>query len=268
MRYMIVETFRHGPAPVYARFRERGRMAPEGLTYVDSWVSDDGRRCYQIMDCEDPSLLDVWMAAWQDLVSFEVIPVMSSADARRRFGEESHSLGLESKVVRLAEYDDRWPALFRVEAERLTGIIAAAGLPSLVLEHVGSTSVPGLVAKPILDIAAGRDRNVSTDVYVPVLTEAGYIYRGESGLPGRDFFRLGELRSHHLHLVERGGAHWRRYLMFRDTLRANDALRDEYAAVKKDLARRFPRDREAYIEGKTEIVERILRHPTSPPTSA
>ncbi|HVE79646.1 MAG TPA: DUF3303 family protein [Gemmatimonadaceae bacterium] len=85
MQYMVIETFRHGPGPVYVRFRDRGRQAPDGLRYVSSCVSTDGVRCYQVMECEDPSLLEEWMAAWRDLVSFEVVPVISSAEAARRF---------------------------------------------------------------------------------------------------------------------------------------------------------------------------------------
>ncbi len=83
---MIVESFRGGrPEAVYARFRERGRMAPEGLHYVSSWVTTDGTRCYQLMECDDRALLDQWMAAWADLVEFEVLPVMSSAEAAAAF---------------------------------------------------------------------------------------------------------------------------------------------------------------------------------------
>jgi hypothetical protein len=85
MQYMIVETFTHGPEPVYARFRARGRLAPDGLRYVSSVVTADGRRCYQLMECETPALLDDWMDAWADLVAFEVVPVISSADAAARF---------------------------------------------------------------------------------------------------------------------------------------------------------------------------------------
>lgn len=85
MQYMVAETFIHGPAPVYARFRERGRMAPEGLVYVSSVVSADGSRCFQLMECDEPRLLDEWMAAWRDLVAFEVVPVITSAEAARQF---------------------------------------------------------------------------------------------------------------------------------------------------------------------------------------
>jgi hypothetical protein len=82
MLFMIIEDFRDGdPRPVYARFRERGRMAPAGLTYVSSWVTDDFRRCYQVMETDDAALLDEWMSNWRDLVDFEVIPVVTSAHA-------------------------------------------------------------------------------------------------------------------------------------------------------------------------------------------
>jgi hypothetical protein len=86
MQYMIVEHFRGGrPGPVYARFHERGRLAPEGLRYVTSWVSAAGDRCYQVMECDDRALLDQWMAAWADLVEFEVVPVVTSAEAAAAF---------------------------------------------------------------------------------------------------------------------------------------------------------------------------------------
>lgn len=82
---MIVEHFRRGDAaPVYARFRARGRLAPEGLRYVNSWVTDDLARCYQVMETDDRALLDVWLDAWSDLVEFEVHPVITSAEAAAR----------------------------------------------------------------------------------------------------------------------------------------------------------------------------------------
>ena len=83
--YMIVEHFLNGdPAPVYRRFRERGRMAPEGLKYITSWVTSDMTRCYQIMATQDRALLDQWMANWSDLTDFEVHPVMTSSEASER----------------------------------------------------------------------------------------------------------------------------------------------------------------------------------------
>ena len=82
MLYVVIETFRGGdPLPVYRRFRDEGRLAPEGLRYVASWVTEDLRRCYQIMECEDRRLLDRWIARWEDIVEFEVLPALTSADA-------------------------------------------------------------------------------------------------------------------------------------------------------------------------------------------
>ena len=82
MRYMVIETFgERGARPVFERFRERGRLLPPGLQYVESWVAADLRQCYQLMECEDPALLDRWIARWSDLVQFDVIPVLSSQEA-------------------------------------------------------------------------------------------------------------------------------------------------------------------------------------------
>jgi hypothetical protein len=80
---MIVEHFRDGdPVPVYRRFRDRGRLMPDGVHYVNSWVTPDLARCYQVMECDDRALLDAWIANWGDLAEFEVIPVITSPEAR------------------------------------------------------------------------------------------------------------------------------------------------------------------------------------------
>jgi hypothetical protein len=82
---MVIEHFRNGDAaPVYRRFREKGRMAPEGLGYVSSWVTSDMTRCYQIMEAPDRALLDEWMSNWSDLVEFEVHAVITSKEASER----------------------------------------------------------------------------------------------------------------------------------------------------------------------------------------
>jgi len=83
--YMIVEHFKNGDAvSVYRRFRDHGRMAPEGLTYVSSWVDDEFQHCYQLMEAHDRRLLDQWMSHWNDLVEFEVYPVMTSKEAAEK----------------------------------------------------------------------------------------------------------------------------------------------------------------------------------------
>jgi len=85
MLYMIVEHYRDAdPRPVYQRFREKGRMAPDGLDYVSSWIDDKLERCFQLMECDDRKLIDEWISAWDDIVSFEVFPVMTSPEAAAR----------------------------------------------------------------------------------------------------------------------------------------------------------------------------------------
>jgi hypothetical protein len=82
MLYMIIESFKNrDAAPVYRRFRDHGRLAPDGLRYVSSWVTADMARCYQVMECDNPQLLEQWVARWSDLVDFEILPVVTSAQA-------------------------------------------------------------------------------------------------------------------------------------------------------------------------------------------
>ena len=85
MLYMVIERFKNAdPAPVYQRFRERGRLAPPGLSYVSSWVTENLERCYQLMETDDRRLLDQWIGQWSDIVDFEVHPVIGSAEAAER----------------------------------------------------------------------------------------------------------------------------------------------------------------------------------------
>lgn len=89
MLYMVVEHFMNqDPLPVYRRFRDHGRLAPEGLQYVSSWVDEKLERCFQLMETDDRSLLDEWLSKWSDIVSFEVFPVITSKEAAERIGPE------------------------------------------------------------------------------------------------------------------------------------------------------------------------------------
>ena len=178
----------------------------------------------------------------------------------------SPPLGLESGRVRLEPYDARWPALFDEEASRLQEAVAAAGLPRLVLEHMGSTAIPGLCAKPILDLLAGVAVGHRFGPYIEALVSAGYVHRGEQGIPGREFFRRGEPRAYHVHLATVGETFWRDHLRFRDALRRNAELRDAYGRLKQQLAARFPADREAYIEAKGPFVRAVLQLVEEPTT--
>ena len=169
-------------------------------------------------------------------------------------------LGLESGVVRLVDYDERWPLLFADEVRRIRD---ECGTLLLRLEHVGSTSIPGMCAKPVLDIAAGRPSAASIGDYVAALERAGYEHRGERGLPGREYFRRGEPRAYHLHLVEDDGPLWCDYIAFRDYLRADSRGAREFADLKRVLAARFADDRDAYLTAKGPHVLEILRRARS-----
>jgi hypothetical protein len=82
MLYMVIERFRDGDAvAVYRRFREKGRMMPEGLKYVGSWIEPEFERCFQLMECDDPRLFEQWMSHWEDLMEFEIVPVITSKEA-------------------------------------------------------------------------------------------------------------------------------------------------------------------------------------------
>jgi hypothetical protein len=93
MRYMVIETYRSGPGPVYARAAAQGRMLPPGLTFIDSWVDADRLdRCFQVMETDDPAAFAPWIEAWADLVAFEIVPVVDSAAAAARCGPISGRL--------------------------------------------------------------------------------------------------------------------------------------------------------------------------------
>jgi len=172
-------------------------------------------------------------------------------------------------------YDPAWPVLFAGERDALLASLSAGSPPTAAqIEHIGSTSVPELAAKPILDLLVGipdhGDLAVLPDAgvglvapYVAAFASVGYEYRGEHGLPGRHFFTKGELRTHHLHMVGRDSDAWRTHLLFRDHLRRDlDAAR-AYEALKRGLAERYADDREAYADGKVEFIEARLRAATA-----
>lgn len=127
----------------------------------------------------------------------------------------------------------------------------------LAVEHIGSTAVAGFPAKPILNVLAGHPPGAASESYVAAFEAAGVTYRDEYGIPGQHYFVRDDAagrRTHHLHLVEEGGALWRSHLAFRDYLRQHPARSAEYAALKFAIAARFPGDRAAYAEGKAAFI--------------
>ena len=164
-------------------------------------------------------------------------------------------IGLERGVVRLAPYTAEWRRLFEAEKALLQ---AAIGPHVLDIQHVGSTAIPGMVAKPIIDIGIAVTSFEGARVCIQPIEQLGYEYRGEHGIPRRHFFVKGEARTHHLHMNEINSREWQNQVLFRDYMMQHSGLADEYATLKAQLAQRYRTDREAYLDGKAPFIERVL----------
>lgn len=156
--------------------------------------------------------------------------------------------------VVIVDGDPLWAEMFSEEKARI--LEALDGL-DIAVEHVGSTSVPGLAAKPIIDIMVVVPDPATAQKAVEPLTVLGYDYRGELGIPGRFYFAKGRPRSHHLHMYPRCHPEIARLLFFREYLRANPDAAHEYAKLKRALAEKFRDDREAYTEAKRDFIKSI-----------
>ena len=163
-------------------------------------------------------------------------------------------LGLEGGKVVLAENDPLWQALYEAEKQRL---LDAIGPQILDIQHFGSTSIPGIKAKPILDILVGLPDFDAGNALVAPMTALGYDYVGIEMVPNDHLFGLGEPRTHLVHAVVHGGYHWNRNLRFRDQLRAQPSLAAAYEALKIDLAVRFADNRAGYTAAKQSFIDKI-----------
>jgi GrpB-like predicted nucleotidyltransferase (UPF0157 family) len=162
----------------------------------------------------------------------------------------------------IAEYDPRWPRMFEEERERILGAI---GEWLLGIEHIGSTSVPGLAAKPIVDIMPGLRSLDDAPHFVPAMEAIGYQYNPdyEAQLPERRYFVKPPGRGYHIerlfhvHAVETTSAFWRRHTAFREYLRSHPEACEEYARLKRRLAAQYGPDRVRYTDAKTEFIQGI-----------
>ncbi len=160
-----------------------------------------------------------------------------------------------SDPVHLVPYDESWPEKFRECRKRLDG---ALGSFVLRIDHAGSTSVTGLVSKPVIDIQVSVDDLEGEDTYRPQIESLGWPMRAR--MPERRFFRVaGGERDAPIHVVEAGGPEERRNLLFPAHLRAHPERRDAYAELEKELARRFGDERIEYTGRKSPVVEETLR---------
>ena len=172
-------------------------------------------------------------------------------------GWDNAPLGLANDVVELRAHDDRWTDLFLVEAAQLRSMLGRA---ILAVEHIGSTAIPAMPAKPLLDMMAAVADDTPVRDLVSGLAVLGYEDCGPAGVPERTLFAKGppERRTHHLSLVPAGADYWRDQILFRDYLRAHGEAAAAYAALKQDLLRRYRTARPDYTGGKTAFVGEVL----------
>lgn len=167
-------------------------------------------------------------------------------------------LGLQRGLVQIVPYTADWAEQYKDEEMKFFSEIEAYAVD---IQHIGSTSVPGLDAKPILDILIGL-RNLADGITcIDNLKKLGYEYKGENGIPGRLFFSKGGggVRTHHVHMVVWQGDLWKRHLLFRDYLRDNPEVARQYADLKRRLAVKYSNDRKMYTDSKMEFISNIIR---------
>jgi GrpB-like predicted nucleotidyltransferase (UPF0157 family) len=180
------------------------------------------------------------------------------AQLRRSVGRPAMNIGLKYGTVEIVPHHTGWQGAYAREHAKLDSALSGMGCR---IEHVGSTAVPELPAKPIIDIAVGLSPESSLESVITILKAMGYIYRGDAGSSGGHIFVRESaplVRTHHIHVVFTGDPQWEEYLLFRDLLRKNPKIRETYAAEKLALAERYPMDRRSYTNGKDRLVRRLL----------
>jgi GrpB-like predicted nucleotidyltransferase (UPF0157 family)/SAM-dependent methyltransferase len=167
------------------------------------------------------------------------------------------------RVIEVVDADPAWPARFAAERDRLQAAFDGAGVAGEVvaIEHIGSTSVPGLAAKPVIDIMVGLRAWPASPDAITAMESLGYVHRGEAAIVARHYLQdapPGEPRTRQIHAVEHGGRIWRDQLRFRDHLRTHPEDRDAYAALKRQLAATHRHDVMGYLEGKRPLIRTLL----------
>jgi GrpB-like predicted nucleotidyltransferase (UPF0157 family) len=184
--------------------------------------------------------------------------VVSTAIRDGATRDDEAVVGLERHRVHLADHHPAWAGL---AGEVCREVIRAAGGLITDAQHVGSTAVPGLVAKPILDIAAQVLDHAEVQQLIPLLESFGLVYRGDGGNDGGHLFvreSSPDVKTVHLHVVAKDDPQWEEYLLFRDLLRGDPGIRQRYGDLKEQLAERFPDDRESYTSSKCEFIRGVL----------
>ena len=160
---------------------------------------------------------------------------------------------MEDPII-VVDYNTNWAIQY--EQEKIQ-ILNALGDTVADIQHIGSTSVPGLAAKPVIDILLGLEIPPSP-IQISSLEALGYLYCGEFGIPGRHYFRRGMPRTHQIHAVQVNSEFWKRHILFRDFLRTHPDAARQYEALKRDLAIKFRYDRDRYTDSKAPLIEQLL----------
>lgn len=189
----------------------------------------------------------------QQLVSFALF-WYSCLTGIEKHGKETPEMSEPIVRIEIVEYDPRWPVLYTEEQARVK--VALGDLVERI-EHIGSTSVPGLSAKPIIDILVLVAHLGPVDPYIERLESLGYAYFPVLGTADRYAYGKGIPHTHHLHIVEQGSLAHLLPLAFRNYLRTHSEAAQQYEALKRTLARRFPHDRAAYNQAKTDFIRSI-----------
>jgi GrpB-like predicted nucleotidyltransferase (UPF0157 family) len=170
--------------------------------------------------------------------------------------ENDHSaLGLENNLVRLSDHTQLWAELYREEEKC---IMAAVGHLIVDLQHIGSTAIPGIKAKPILDMMAGVPQLEKALLCKAPLETVGYDYIADAGIANDYVFGKGVARTHYLHVVEHGGAKWKNHLCFRDRLRNDPELAQAYGRLKEELSKKFSDSRARYHDAKSQFISEVV----------
>ncbi|MCB9805823.1 GrpB family protein [Candidatus Nomurabacteria bacterium] len=168
-----------------------------------------------------------------------------------------NSLGLEEGVVRLVPHDNSWPDLFELEKKKIQEKIREY---ILAIEHCGSTAIPNIPSKPIMNICIKVDNLEKVFDLKDELFSIGYLHKPESNFGDHELFFKKENRkvTHHLHFMSADGDNWQKATLFRKYLLENPEMAQVYGELKTNLANRFPNDRKAYGEGKNEFINKVL----------
>jgi len=157
--------------------------------------------------------------------------------------------------ILVVDYDANWSIQY--EQEKIK-ILNALGNTIADIQHIGSTSVAGLAAKPVIDILLGVEHLPPQAEEITALETLGYLYYGELGISGRHYFRRGMPRTHQIHLVKLDSEFWESHILFRDFLRVHPDAAQQYEHLKRDLAAKFRADRERYTDSKAPLIEQLL----------